>query len=88
MTEHEAIDIATQFTDEHEIKHEGVERAFFVPVSFYEDEALPGMKDEWVVHFRPLPADDSEVGQLLSSDRVIIVTVDAETRQPSLMSTL
>ena len=87
MTEQEAVAIATRFTDEHQIKHQGVERAFFVPVSSY-DSVPPGMKDEWVVHFRPLPVEDDEFDKLLSSDYTIIVVVDEQTGQPSLMSVL
>jgi hypothetical protein len=87
MTEQEAIDIACRFADERRIKHQGVERAFFVPVSSY-DYVPPGMKDEWVVHFRPLPVGEEEFDKLLSSDCTIIVAVDAESKQPSLMSVL
>jgi hypothetical protein len=86
MTEQEAIGIAIQFTKAHQIEHQGVERAFFVPVSSY-DSVSPGMKDEWVVHFRPLPVEEDEF-KLLSSDGTIIVAVDEQTRQPSLMSVL
>ena len=46
------------------------------------------MKDEWVVHFRPLPVAEDEFDKLLSSDYTIIVVVDEQTRQPSLMSAL
>ena len=45
------------------------------------------MKDEWVVHFRPLPIEEDEF-KMLSSDHTIIIAVDEQTGQPSLMSVL
>jgi hypothetical protein len=87
MSEHEAIDLATKFLVEQNLDHGGLERAFFVPAQTG-DCAVPGMRDEWVVHFRAMPVDDSTSDFLLSGDDTIVIAIDAETRVASVMWTL
>jgi hypothetical protein len=83
MTEQEAITIAKQYLNVHQMQYEEVERAFLVPVSAY-DYVPPGLKDHWVVHFKPPQIQEDEFDLLLSGNRVIIVSVDVETKEASL----
>jgi hypothetical protein len=88
MNELEAVAIATEFLGKQRIRHLGVERAFFVPVASF-DYQPPGLKDRWVVHFRTPPSGEGQLDRLLSDDPTkVIVSVDAETRTPSLLGSL
>ncbi len=89
MTELEAIEIATQFMLVNGEDHQGVIRAFRVPLSAYGTDRPRGAKEKWAVHFRVIPPKDSEFVELLSSDRSrVIVSVDVETKAASFLSTL
>jgi hypothetical protein len=87
MTEQEAIEIATKYINMNQVRHEGVDKAFFVPVSAFEN-APPELDDSWTIHFKLPPVQEDESELLLSGERIIIVVVDVKTKKPSFVSQL
>ena len=88
MTEQEALAITNEFVAHKGIRVLGVERAFFVPVTAFETRP-PWLRDSWVVHFRLPEPDESQFDRMLRSDpTLLIVTVNTETKEASILSTL
>jgi hypothetical protein len=87
MTDQEAVAIATKYINMRQIAHKGVDKAFFVPISAFENPP-PELNDRWVIHFKLPPVQEDEFDLLLSGERVIIVRVDVKKKDPSIFSQL
>jgi hypothetical protein len=86
MTEQEAVNIALAFAEKEQIQHEGVVRAFFVPLEAScdpEEGIPPDAVDEWVVHLSAPPRDRGGEIMISFDDSIIIVAVDANTGSAS-----